>query len=200
MFTNDMVKGRFISVNLQKVRRAIWGGLFAALLAGCGTFSQYPMGMEQTTLSPLREGKKTDYQKTFGKRTNGTAQVLFSMEMGRVAQLEGDFEISRSAFAGAIAATEDQDNKAAISASGAAAQTGAVLVNDKVIPYRAPSYERTLMHHYQTLNYLASNDVVGAGVVDLPPTSTTFCPRSTIRCGCAAPPWGGPRCPTSSRW
>ena len=160
----DMVKRPFISVNPQKGRRMIFGFLCAALLAGCGTFSQYPVGMEQTTLSPLREGKKTDYQKTFGKRTNGTAQVLFSMEMGRVAQLEGDFDVSRSAFARAIAATEDQDNKAAISASGAAAQTGAVLVNDKVIPYRAPSYERTMVHHYQALNYLAMNDVVGAGV------------------------------------
>jgi len=39
-----------------------------------------------------------------------------------------------------------------------------VLVNDKVIPYRASGYERTLVHHYQALNYLASNDVVGAGV------------------------------------
>lgn len=138
--------------------------LLAGFGAGCGTFSQYPLGMEQTTLTPLRTGKKTDYQKTFGKRTSGSAQVLFSMEMGRVAQLEGDFGVSRAAFAGAIAATEEQDNKAAVSASGAAAQTGAVLVNDKVIPYRAPSYERTLVHHYQALNYLASNDVVGAGV------------------------------------
>ncbi len=164
MFTSDMVKGRFISVNLQKGRGVILGVLCVVLLAGCGTFSQYPMGMEETTLAPLRAGQKTDYQKTFGKRTNGTAQVLFSMEMGRLAQLEGDFGISRSAFAGAIAATEEQDNKAAISASGAAAQTGAVLVNDKVIPYRAPSYERTLVHHYQALNYLAKSDVIGAGV------------------------------------
>ena len=164
MVMDDMVKGRSISVNPQKGRGAIGGMLLAALMAGCGTFSQYPMGMDQTTLTPLRTGKKTDYQKTFGKRTNGTAQVLFSMEMGRVAQLEGDYGVSRAAFAGAIAATEEQDNKAALSASGAATQTGAVLVNDKVIPYRAPSYERTLAHHYQALNYLASNDVVGAGV------------------------------------
>ena len=164
MFTADMVKGRSISVNPQTWRGAALGILGAALLAGCGTFSHYPTGMEQTTLTPLRTGKKTDYRNTFGKRTNGNAQVLFSAEMGRVAQLEGDFGPSRSAFAGAIAATRAQDEKATVSASGAAAQTGAVLVNDKVIPYRAPSYERTLMHHYQTLNYLAANDVVGAGV------------------------------------
>ncbi len=139
--------------------------LGAALLAGCGTFGDYPAGMEQTTLGRLRTGQKTDYRKTFGERTGETGSgVLFSMEMGRVAQLEGDFEASRAAFAGAMAAMEDQDNRAVVSASGAASQAGAVLVNDKVIPYRPPSHERTLAHHYQALNYLAANDVVGAGV------------------------------------
>lgn len=159
-----MVKGRFISVNLQKWRGPALAIALALGAAGCGTFSQYPAGMEKTTLGPLRTGQKTGYQKTFHKRTNGTARVLFAMEMGRVAQLEGDFAESRAAFAAAIAATEDQDNRATVSARGAAAQGGAVLVNDKAIPYRAPSYERTLVHHYQALNYLAAGDLNGAGV------------------------------------
>ncbi len=159
-----MVKGRSIPVNLQKWRGPVLGCWLALLAAGCGTFSQYPAGMEQTTLEPLRTGQKPDYQKTFGKRLNGTSRVLFAMELGRTAQLEGDFAASRAAFATAIAATEDQDNRAAISARGAAAQGSAMLVNDKTIPYRAPSYERTLVHHYQALNYLAQGDLTGAGV------------------------------------
>ena len=159
-----MVKGRSISVNLQKGRGLVLGLMLALGAAGCGTFSQYPLGMEQTTLGSLRTGQKTGYQKTFHKRTNGTARVLFAMEMGRVAQLEGDFAASRAAFATATAAMEDQDNRATVSARGAAAQGGAVLVNDKAIPYRAPSYERTLVHHYQALNYLAAGDLTGAGV------------------------------------
>lgn len=164
MLINDMVKGRSISVNPQIGRSTGLAILLALFAAGCGTFSQYPLGMEQTTLGPLRAGQKPDYQKTFGKRTGGSSGVLFAMEMGRVAQLEGDFAESRAAFATAIAGTREQDEKARLSASGAAAQGGAVLVNDKVIPYRAPSYERTLVHHYQALNYLATNDIVGAGV------------------------------------
>ncbi len=160
----DMVEGRSISVNLQKWRGAATGILLALGAAGCGTFSHYPEGMEATTLGPLRTGQKPDYEKTFGKRTEGSSGVLFAMEMGRVAQLEGDFEGSRAAYEKAIAKNREQDEKAKISASGAAAQGGAVLVNDKVIPYRAQSYERTLVHHYQALNYLAQNDVIGAGV------------------------------------
>ncbi len=160
----DMVKGRTISVNLQKGRRMGLVVLLALSAAGCGTFSHYPEGMEQTTLAPLRSGQNPDYRKTFGKRTDGNSGVLFAMEMGRVAQLEGDVASSREAYDKAIARIRAQDEKAKISASGAAAQGGAVLVNDKVIAYRAPSYERTLVHHYQALNYLATNDVIGAGV------------------------------------
>jgi hypothetical protein len=164
MFTADMLKGCSISVNPQKWRGAGAAVLLALALAGCGTFSNYPMGMEQTTLTPLRTGQKTGYDKTFAKRTSGGSGALFAMEMGRTAQLEGDVAASRGAFEQAIAAAQADDDQAALSVKGAAAQTGAVLVNDKVIPYRASGFERTLVHHYQALNYLASNDVVGAGV------------------------------------
>lgn len=159
-----MVKGCSISVNPQKWRGAGAAILLALALSGCGTFSNYPMGMEQTTLAPLRTGQKTGYDKTFAKRTSGGSGALFAMEMGRTAQLEGDVAASRKAFEQAIAAAQAEDDKATLTAKGAAAQTGAVLVNDKVIPYRAASFERTLVHHYQALNYLSSNDVVGAGV------------------------------------
>ena len=138
--------------------------LLAGAAAGCGTFSHYPTGMEQTTLAPLRTGQVPDYQKTLGKRTTGNAGALFALELGRVALLEGDFDASRRAFADAFAGIEDLDNRAVVSARGAAAQGGAVLVNDKVIPYRVSSYERTLAHHYQILNYLAAGDLTGAGV------------------------------------
>ena len=159
-----MVEGCFNSVNPQR-----WGGIgLAACLvlaaAGCSTLSQYPAEMEHTTLTPLRTGRKPDYVAALGKQTAGRDKVLYAMEMGRVAQLGGDYEASRAAFEKAIAATEEQDDQAVLSASGATAQGAAVLVNDKAIPYRAPSYERTLVHHYQALNFLAANDVTGAGV------------------------------------
>jgi uncharacterized protein len=134
------------------------------LLSGCSTFSHYPHGMEVTTLGPLRTGGKTDYRRTFRKRAKGSDGALYAMEMGRVAQLEGDYGASRQAFEQAIGKTQAQDEKAVVSVSGAAAQTGAVLVNDKAIPYRAPAYERALVHHYQALNYLVTNDMAGAAV------------------------------------
>lgn len=141
------------------------GLLLAGLAMGCSSFSNYPQGMEQTTLTPLRTGQKTNYKQTFGERTTeGKEQVLFAMEMGRTAQLESDYGESKKAFDRAIAVTREQDDEAVIAVKGAAAQTAAVLVNDKAIPYRAPGYERTLVHHYQALNYLADRDVDGAAV------------------------------------
>ena len=53
----SMVKGRFISVNLQKWRGPALAIALALGAAGCGTFSQYPAGMEKTTLGPLRTGQ-----------------------------------------------------------------------------------------------------------------------------------------------
>ena len=164
MIPPDMVRGRLHTVNPQTWRAAITALLLAGLAAGCGTFSNYPMGMDQTVLRPLRAGKKTGYAKTFADRTEGANGVLFALEKGRVAQLEGDYSISRAAFASAFEQIRAKDEKAVVSASGAAAQGGAVLVNDKAIPYRAPDYERTLAHHYQALNYLVTNDLTGAGV------------------------------------
>jgi len=165
MLIPDMVKDRFISVNPQRGLAAGVAILLAWSAVGCSTYSNYPSGMEATTLAPLREGKKTNYQKNFGKRVEGgKEEVLFSMELGRVAQLEGQISESKKGFESAIQDTQEQDDKAKLSVSGAAAQTTAVLVNDKAIPYRAPSYERTFVHHYQALNYLAEKDVSGAGV------------------------------------
>ena len=160
-----MVSNRIISgFSSRRWFVAGWTVLCAVAMSGCSTYSHYPQGMEQTTLHSLRAGKRVDAEKNFGPRTRGNSGILFALEMGRVAQLEGDYEISRRAFATAMDATREQDEKAVISASGAAAQSTAVLVNDKAIPYRAADYERTLMHHYQIVNYLGLQDLTGAGV------------------------------------
>jgi uncharacterized protein len=142
-------------------------GLAAACVAwgaGCGTFNNYPAAMEGAALEPLRTGKKLSYEKAFDKQMEGRDGVLYAMEKGRAAQLRQDYSISRAAFERAIERTQEQDDEAVIAASGAAAQTGAVMLNDNVIPYRAPSYERTLVHHYQALNYLMDRDLAGASV------------------------------------
>ena len=120
MLMVDMVEGPPSSVNPQRRRPAKRAAplVLAGLLAGCSTFSHYPAGMEQTTLGPLRAGQKTDYSRTFGRRTKGRDKVLFAMEMGRTAQLEKNYAESRAAFEAAMAATQAQDDRAALSPRG----------------------------------------------------------------------------------
>ena len=91
MLTADMVEDRSRSVNPQRWRARVCAAGIVLLLAGCSTFNRYPEGMEQTTLTPLRTGKKTGYARTFEKRTQGRDQVLFALEMGRACKRSGSW-------------------------------------------------------------------------------------------------------------
>lgn len=103
-------------------------------------------------------------EKTLAARMDGRDGLLFAMEAGRVAFLTGGHDDSMAAFNQAIAKIKAQEDRAVISATGAGNQVMAVAVNDKAIPYYAPAYEKTMVHHYQALNYLAKKDLTGAGV------------------------------------
>lgn len=139
--------------------------LSAALLAGCGTFSNYPHGMNQVVLGPMDRGEDLHPATAeLSSRIQGNDEVLFASEAGRIAQLYGDYATSREAFEKAIARTAAQGDEAVFAAKVAAQQASAVLVNDKAIEYRAPAYEQALVHHYQALNYLGAQDLDGAGV------------------------------------
>ena len=137
----------------------------AGLLAGCGTFSRYPAGMNQVVLGPMDGGADLHPAVAeLSSRMEGRDEALFAVETGRTAQLYGDYATSRAAFEKAIARTDAQDYEGVLAPKAAAQQASAILVNDKAIEYRPPDYERTLMHHYQALNYLGAQDLDGAGV------------------------------------
>ena len=132
--------------------------LAAALaLCGCGTYSNYPAGMNQTVLGPMGAGGDLHaVQADLASRMEGRDEVLFAQEAGRTAQLYGDYAASRTAFEKAIARTAAQGDEGVFAAKVAAQQAAAVLVNDKAIEYRAPEYEQALVHHYQALTMTVS--------------------------------------------
>ncbi len=158
-----------MSILLQHTARPRWpfppALLLAALLTGCGTFSNYPAGMNRVVLGPMdRHEDLAPAVAELSSRSEGRDEVLFASEAGRTAQLRGDFDASRASFEKAIARTAAQGDEGVFAAKVAAQQAAAVLVNDKAIEYRAPDYEQTMVHHYQALNYLAARDLDGAGV------------------------------------
>lgn len=88
--------------------------------------------------------------------------LLYAQEAGRVAQIGGDFNASKTFYQQAVNAYIDFDNKATISLSDTGATASSLLINDNVIPYRGPGYERIMLHQYQALNYIFSQDYEGA--------------------------------------
>ncbi|QIR15561.1 COG3014 family protein [Shewanella aestuarii] len=88
--------------------------------------------------------------------------LLYAQEAGRIAQINGNFDQSKTYYQQAIAAYQLFDDKAKISMSDMGAKASSLLLNDNAIPYRGPGYERIMLHQYQALNYLFSGDAQGA--------------------------------------
>lgn len=93
---------------------------------------------------------------------SGKDGLLYAQEAGRVAQIAGDFEQSKSYYQHAVKAYEAFDDKAKISVTDIGATASSLVLNDNAIPYRGPGYERIMLHQYQALNYLFSQDYQGA--------------------------------------
>ncbi|MEI8079289.1 MAG: hypothetical protein WCH61_06645, partial [bacterium] len=97
-------------------------------------------------------------------QVTGKNRLLYLLERGRLAQIRGDTDPSLRDYAAAIQVLKEQDAQPTVRLTDVAQQGSAVLVNDNLLPYRADGYERVLLHQFQAENYLARNDLEGAGV------------------------------------
>ena len=105
------------------------------LLSGCAstsTFSSYTSQINPM-IQEMKNNKTLDLEKEFAKKVKSSDKILYLMERGRIAQIQGDFNSSQVDFEKAIQAIKRNDEKAVISASGAGAQASAVIVNDNAI-------------------------------------------------------------------
>jgi hypothetical protein len=90
---------------------------------------------------------------------------IYSLELGRLQQLSGDYADSLKTYDLVIADVESQQYQAKIRVSAMLENTGAVLVNDNVLPYVLPGYEVILLYQYQAFNYLALGNLQNALVM-----------------------------------
>lgn len=81
--------------------------------------------------------------------------VLLLLEQGRAQFLAQQWQQSLTNLKKADAALTAQDSAAQYRLSQGLNQLGTTVTNDNAIIYEVPSYERTLLHHYLALNYLA---------------------------------------------
>lgn len=150
----------------MKLRRFRCGPLvlLLVLLQGCAYNSvliAYPTQLADTKKALNSAEPKATIDK-LADGINSRDGLLYAEEAGRVAQIAGDFAASKDFYQSAVQDYEKFDDKAVISLSDLGAKGSSLLVNDNVIPYRGPGYERILLHQYQALNYLFSGDMTGA--------------------------------------
>ncbi len=134
------------------------------LLSGCAfnsIFINYPSQIapiKQQLSSPTPTSKLNE----LASEIDSNDGLLYAQEAGRVAQVSGDFDSSKTYYEQAIKAYQAFDDRAVISASDLTATASSLVLNDNAIPYRGPGYERIMVHQYQAFNYLFAGDAQGA--------------------------------------
>ncbi|RTR34915.1 COG3014 family protein [Shewanella atlantica] len=138
--------------------------LLSFLVSGCALNSIFinypsqiaPVKAQLNTNTPIKGVLEVE------SNISGADGLLYAQEAGRVAQISGDFEASKEYYQQAVAGYLKFDDKATLSVSDMGATTSSLFINDNVIPYRGPGYERVMLHQYQALNYIFSGDQQGA--------------------------------------
>ena len=97
-------------------------------------------------------------------KATGADKLLYLSERGRIHQVHDQFEASKADFEQVIQIYSKGEDKARINVTGVAADSAALFSNDNAIPYQGYDFERVFLHQFQAFNYLAANDVSGAGV------------------------------------
>ena len=151
------------------MRPASLTGLLLAglLLGGCASRWQDLFVSYSDQMVPLRNqlllGHAAEALPEVRESTPGDdTYVLDQLEKGRIAWLAGQDAISKQGFAAADSRLAWEESQARYRLSQGLAQAGSLLTNDQTMAYRAPDYERTMLHHYLALNYLQRGDAEGA--------------------------------------
>lgn len=136
----------------------------ALMLSGCATFSaSYPSKMKAIK-ADAEEGNLSAAQKAFTEEFGDKpdSDNLYLLEQARLAQLNGDVAESKKAYEAVIQTVVTSQMAAKVQVSKMLENMGAVLTNDRELPFSTPDYAMTFLYPYQALNYLSENDLSGA--------------------------------------
>ncbi|WP_417762569.1 COG3014 family protein [Shewanella sp.] len=156
-----------MSYGITKTLTKLLGcGWLILSLSGCavsGLLTSYPNEMASVK-EQLNSGSASSVVPQLTDKMKSSNPLLYAQEAGRAAQITGDFAGSIALYDRAINGYVALDERAKVSLSHVGANTGSLLVNDKVIPYEGNLSERILLHQYQALNYLFKGDSTAAQV------------------------------------
>jgi len=144
----------------------------ALLFGGCATtgdligFSSHPQRAAEYR-NAIRSGQPAVIESaaaSIGARATGRDSMLYLMERGRLYSVAGDYEAAIADFQSASDAFERERMSPTLSVSAGFFSAGALATNDLALPYRAPGFERVMLHNLQALNYLLAGDTSSARI------------------------------------
>ncbi|MCH9853727.1 MAG: hypothetical protein K0U45_09525 [Alphaproteobacteria bacterium] len=137
--------------------------MMVALLSGCAAFSkqhnEFHAEFRQFSSEEAAIARAEKFETD--EKAN---KILHLQEQARLYHIGGDYVTSREKLAEVLEFYRDSDYDAIINTGRLGANAGALLTNDKVIPYNGSDYERIYSRQIQAMNYLALGDVSGAMV------------------------------------
>lgn len=153
----------FRGPRLLAIALVVIAGMALGGCAASSVFNPYPLQAQAFRNAATGLDSAATLAKLDQKRTSAD-RLLYLLERGRLAQLQGDFAGSRTDFEEAIAVFRANDDKARLTLSGTGATGSAMLTNDNAIPYKGYGYERVMLHQFQAFNFLGLGDTTGATV------------------------------------
>jgi len=138
------------------------------LVSGCATLSinDFFNGYaEQLTpaKNAIAAGNAKQAEQLLPKRsTSNNAYTLNLLEKGRVSFINQDYQESKSWFEQAYQQLEKDRAKAKLQLSRGINNVSAMVSNDNAIGYQVPAYEQSMLHTYQALNFIFSEQLESA--------------------------------------
>ncbi|MBT3381240.1 MAG: hypothetical protein HN742_38260 [Lentisphaerae bacterium] len=145
---------------------AIFVSVWFALLMGCARTSLFvPYSSQADGIRRrVRATEELDLERLYARELVGRDRLLYLLERGRIAQIQGERSLSMTDYDNVWEEARLLEERPVLTATGAAAQSSVVVLNDNALPYRPAGYERVMRSHFQMLNFLLSGDLEGAGV------------------------------------
>ena len=147
------------------VYRLIMTIFICVVLSSCSVFEYYP-DKASSYYIPYRNGNMQHAVEEVNDSAEGNAdsrsRLLYRLEQGTILLAAGKFKESIKAFEAAEEAIRFYEDKSKL--KGAHSQVGAVLVNDKILPYTGCYYEKIMLNTYKALAYTRMGNFEGAKV------------------------------------
>jgi len=144
----------------------IISGITTQVLTGCASLGP-KTGIDSIGSYPdsVGEIKKNIETSSFKKAVqesqdlnSGSDSQLSGLELGRTYQLSGDYLKSQTAYDQVLAQVRINQAQAKIEVGRLLAQTGSLLVNPQLVPYRLAPYEVVYLLGYEALDQIALNN------------------------------------------